>query len=322
MDILAPVQALDLQAQLADRFRDREFAAACNRWYAAWGERTDITTADWAAGNAQSLREASCFHVSADMTVMIDYASRQLAADDVFRFELLPAERGFAYFAEPLPVTDADGLTYVVRCLQWEVAFIRLDDGQEVRGLQVVYWVAPDDTGNAWMFKRERMREVTPFMRPLYPHHFSFIPHEAKVGSGDLRSDVEGGPDWLPEDIQGDATNITRLVVAFLMLLDQTVTETEDAAVPRAAAKRSARAGVAPRVTVINLRRHAGSRKAGESLVEWTRRWPVRGHWRRQRYKAEDGATIFRKIWIAPYVKGPADKPIVVSKKVYRVTPE
>ena len=47
----------------------------------------------------------------------------------------------------------------------------------------------------------------------------------------------------------------------------------------------------------------------GHRQVNWSYRWSVTGHWRH--YK--DG----RKIWIGSYVKGPEDKPLIPSVRVY-----
>jgi hypothetical protein len=39
---------------------------------------------------------------------------------------------------------------------------------------------------------------------------------------------------------------------------------------------------------------------------DWQYRWITRGHWRNQWYPS---LGEHRQIWIAPYVKGPEDKP-------------
>jgi hypothetical protein len=39
----------------------------------------------------------------------------------------------------------------------------------------------------------------------------------------------------------------------------------------------------------------------------WGYQWIVSGHWRRQYYPASDA---HKPVYIAPYVKGPADKPL------------
>lgn len=47
----------------------------------------------------------------------------------------------------------------------------------------------------------------------------------------------------------------------------------------------------------------------GKRHINWTHRWEVAGHWRTY----QDG----KRVWIASYVKGPEDKPLVQSVHVY-----
>jgi hypothetical protein len=49
-------------------------------------------------------------------------------------------------------------------------------------------------------------------------------------------------------------------------------------------------------------------------MVDWQSRWMVRGHYRNQWYAA---TKTHRTIWVASYIKGPADKPI--REPIYRV---
>lgn len=137
--------------------------------------------------------------------------------------------------------------------------------------------------------------------------------------------------------------NDARLIHALFLLLNQTVTATEIEEPDRAGRKRAVRKGLPPRVTVIRLRREVSSlgREPGESHVEWQHRWIVRGFWRWQHYGTRstwalhdgkpgshmlstDGTCTVvdcdyyrRRIWINPYVKGPVDKPLKQSEKVY-----
>jgi len=77
-------------------------------------------------------------------------------------------------------------------------------------------------------------------------------------------------------------------------------------------------------VKVIQLRRldvqsgPRGPAPAGVDPIEWSCRWVVNGHWRNQYYP---GVAEHRLIYILPFVKGPADKPLKVPKStVFTVT--
>lgn len=81
----------------------------------------------------------------------------------------------------------------------------------------------------------------------------------------------------------------------------------------RAARRESARGGslaAEQEVTFVVLRRPEGKRAAAEegASVEWKHSWVVSGHLRAQWYPSEQA---HRLIWIAPYLKGPEDAPLL-----------
>ncbi len=62
-------------------------------------------------------------------------------------------------------------------------------------------------------------------------------------------------------------------------------------------------------------------RRTGEGEhrdVEWACRWPVRSHWRNQPY-GPAGQKHYRPKWIAPYIKGPEDKPLRHPERLFAV---
>lgn len=73
-------------------------------------------------------------------------------------------------------------------------------------------------------------------------------------------------------------------------------------------------------VTCTSLRRHRYLSEAEREAEarEYSHRWIVRGHMRNQPIgprNAKDGQKYLR-VWIAPYVKGPEDKPLVLKDRV------
>lgn len=111
-----------------------------------------------------------------------------------------------------------------------------------------------------------------------------------------------------------------RLVIAFNLLLAQGITETEEWQPTRQLRRRAARRGhVLNPVTIVRLpRRQYEHAQNGESHVDWSHRWVVSGHWRKQWYAKQE---VHRPKWIAPYVKGPDDKPLLVKEKRYVFDP-
>ena len=111
--------------------------------------------------------------------------------------------------------------------------------------------------------------------------------------------------------------NAVGIIQTLWLLASQRLTVTTTRRPDRAARRRCARLKVEDGdVQVIDLRRLAHAPGGGTgSEVDWSHRWMVDGHWRNHYYPSEDK---HRQIWIAPHVKGPPDKPLVVQERVYR----
>ena len=105
---------------------------------------------------------------------------------------------------------------------------------------------------------------------------------------------------------------------ATLAFLRQRLLVIEKMQLPRGLRRSTQRSGdAAPSISVIRLReivRHGGVDL--HEQVEWTCRWLVRGHWRMQPYPK---LGLVQPKWIAPHIKGPDDKPIKHSERVFAV---
>ena len=56
--------------------------------------------------------------------------------------------------------------------------------------------------------------------------------------------------------------------------------------------------------------------EVGEFEGAWfSQRFLVRGHWKRQRYGKGRGES--KIIWVAPYIKGPEDRPLILKDRIY-----
>jgi hypothetical protein len=105
-----------------------------------------------------------------------------------------------------------------------------------------------------------------------------------------------------------------RFMVTFFRLCQQSLTRIERTHPERHARRRAERLQMRDvPVTVITLRRITTEQNVNETHVEWTRRWLVRGFWRNQWYPSEQ---VHRAIWISPFIKGPADKPLIIRDHV------
>jgi hypothetical protein len=262
------------------------------------------------------------------MSTVIEFAAAQLDDSDTFDRSLAPTGCGIVRFDKPLPITDARGKQMLIHWLTWgpvqgyrETAFGRRYDAP---GILATYWndtAEPDDV----------QRDIVASAGPDERQFLARIAGRWGVVGAEINCDGEhvGAPlQPVPADyaarILADGntpqpfTNTTRYLHALWLLLGQTVTDVREEYLPKTGAKVARRAGIPPRVTVIQLRRTAGSRGTGESLVQWSHRWVVRGHWRWQAHGPQRSER--RRLWIAPHVKGPEGKPLVATEHVYNVS--
>jgi hypothetical protein len=121
-------------------------------------------------------------------------------------------------------------------------------------------------------------------------------------------------PDGDPT-FEDEARAVYRWICAASMFVEQRLTEESSAPVGRHVAKRAAHVSVSPTCHVIHMRR-LDRRRHDETVgdgaaIDWQYQWLVRGHWRQQFYPSA-GRHVPR--WIAPYVKGPHDRPMKTPK--------
>lgn len=109
-------------------------------------------------------------------------------------------------------------------------------------------------------------------------------------------------------------------LITFFRLCQQSLTRTVKEPPDRALRRRMERVKLTPKpVTVITLRHMSAAPSHGGNPVNWSHRWTVRQHWRKQPCKV-DGVWTTRAVLIHPYVKGPDDKPLLVREHVHALT--
>jgi hypothetical protein len=105
---------------------------------------------------------------------------------------------------------------------------------------------------------------------------------------------------------------------AWLLMGQPGVTETRtftDTSTPRPAASPGPDIAPTPRVTIVELRRPIRlphDTKGKTTDRQFSRRWWVGGHWRQQACGPNHSER--RPKWIAPYIKGPQDKPLTTER--------
>ncbi len=337
-----PAQVLDYQADLYERAMQTRFQSIVADHY-----RLDrkVYIGDQAArleGDRISkimhnaFQVASAYYVDPDMTDLVVYSSTGMDESDVFRYDELPTECGFAYFEKPLILHDVRGVDLLINGLLW-FSTINVDHtGQQKSGTML-------------MLLNDHARTPDTIAREIMGQHrtgFDYDVYRAVLGTWGLigfemlYDGQQIGPEVVTADyekiaelenaglIAHEFTNIRRQVHAFWLMLNQTITKVTDSEIPRPYARRAKRAKLPARVTVVRLRRHENHNQGvGKTSVEWQHTWLVRGHWRWQPVSEHhplaegDGEGGYHaRLWVRGHVKGPEGKPLHIPTKVYHLT--
>lgn len=234
------------------------------------------------AAHDHHARTAPLWWVPSEMVDLIDVASTTVPEDSTLMAEMLVELSGVAFFGAPIIRGLAGRPLWHFNAMQWGLAHIDGRDSvlfallaRSPRGWNIVgesWWPIGDDLG-------------TPMPnRPVFDGESEGDAHATHLQDRSLAAAL-----WLVSSQKGLTTSTFERV-------------------GRPELKRARRAGLptAP-VRVLNLRSSGGGESKGGS-VDWSHRWIVRGHWRQQPYGP--GGELRRPRWIAPYVKGPEDKPL------------
>jgi hypothetical protein len=110
-------------------------------------------------------------------------------------------------------------------------------------------------------------------------------------------------------------TSVADPLAVLWALSSQTLATNTTVELDRPQRRRAARAGLptAP-FRVVYLRRLAKEGHGSKHDAEFSHRWVVSGHWRQQ--PCGPGRTQRRPTWVAPHIKGPADKPLVLKETI------
>lgn len=272
------------------------------------------------------LRFSEVFRVSADMTDLITHAATLLDDTDRWNPSLLPTEAGFVRFDKPLVLNDARGNEMLIHAMTWGPAqLVSSHERQNTLAGPL------DDEATFITMWNDMDVEPDHYLAQMLEEHGSFLRKVAGrwsfIGGEVLVSGQRMGPALLdPAQIgvtdpavSTPFTNNHRLVMAMCMLMDQTIVTTAKEK-PNIHSRRRAKERKMPQadITVVTLRRRSVSNTEAtpnESGREWHYRWVVRGHWRWAR--VGEGRQQVRRVWVAGHVKGPEDKPLRITKKVY-----
>lgn len=275
-----------------------------------------------------TLQVAYAFQVTADMTPLVIAAARGLDGTDRFTNDMMPTQAGFVRFEQPLPIKDIAGKTLLAHWMLWGPSSPVVENGV---GFSIYLWndhyTEPDDIGKEIQAEEKFKALQARLGRWGGVMEMHLVAKDVRVGPAEALPESWKQKKYTDKGMQAQAaTNATRYIFALWMLLQQMIVTHREVEIPRSHRKIAKRMNIPGRVTVIELRRHESGRNAeGESFVEWSHRWIVRGGWQ-WRHCGPDHphAQPYEKgyrcrVWIKEHQKGPSDKPLVLTEKVYRL---
>lgn len=261
---------------------------------------------------AEGIKNAETFFVSKDMTELVLAGSEVMDKTDIADPTLVPSPHGFCYFEKGVPLTDVRGKQMIVNAMLW----VKVSDDFYRVHLMNDSYREPDEIA------QEVSAEIlTPSIMKIYGRwgYIGVVNYQGQIGP--LEFDTSEYRTLLEEEGDSDFAEVSDnprpIVHSLFLMLNQTIVDVSQEEADRKLARRMKFMKLPTMVTVIQLRRKKYQKKhEGETAVEWSHRWHVRGFWRWQWYKNEEKEWTKKRIWIDPQIRGPEDKPLIVTKKV------
>jgi hypothetical protein len=255
------------------------------------------------------------------MISLVEHAAKTYDGNEPLLPTDLPTPTGFVYQQESRHFIDRWGDSLGYRYFSWWVTREpRRSPGggfHWVDGVEVALYTDPKDPSDVQM---TRMPEVVRKM-PASLVHTAFWPFDYSV-----QNLIDDSVDRLHEDVDpraiDDAEFLMKFLKTFWRLIQQRIMTITAHRADRGTRRRAERSGFladTDEIKVITLRRYKEPQDelhdTEGNVVEWSHRWIVDGHWRNQYYPS---LGMHRQIYIAPHIKGPEDRPLLVKDKVFK----
>jgi hypothetical protein len=252
-----------------------------------------------------ALSNGAPYYWAPDLCHVLEAAAQSMPMTWLLEPQVLQSPHGFMWFAEPLQlVKRSDQSMDPLRAVSWS----RLVWDPDFKGQsRVVDRGANNTADGAWFTAWVTQPESSETRQSLWP--VTTWPWRFNQTISDV---LDVFRQSTPDDRRVRQRQKACIVGAALALLEQEVFSVDHALADRGLRRRLAHAGEPdpPLIRVVRLRRQAVRHPLDDSAgaeIEWSCQWLVRGHWRQQWCP---GAHHHELRWIAPYTKGPADKPL------------
>lgn len=254
----------------------------------------------WMRGRSElavaTLQRAESFWVSADIWASIVQSSASLPGSFTLEARQLPAQCGWLWLDRPWALY---GDAFARRT--WP------DSAPAIAAISWAYARSAPDGPEGLVINAYHKSERAPYPHVAQAFESWFLSETLDQACAEAVDTTYGG-------------SIVRALLAAFLWLEQTICVAVPTTLERHAAKRLRHSRIEKALKVVVLRRadHQPAPPAGAPQpVEWSCQWLVRGHWRQQFYSSDNKHS---PRWIAPYVKGPEDKPLKPSSTVFAVT--
>lgn len=273
----------------------------------------------------RALLMSSVYAARPDTVDLVTAAAETVPYHPVLSGDELPTKYGFVRLAKPFTIRDVRDRDIRVHAVQWWPTSVRLQHpGGEQQAAAVAYviWSRSDDMEDDYSKLAQAEGDVAALWK--WPLSLSGMYPADQAAFDVSRLDVDGPLITLrvrEEDWAGSA--LTRWLLSWWMVVKEQMIEVTEEVAPRSGRRRFARAGGGvlspPTVNVVDLRRRDRTPSVGTGPgVDWSHRWTVRPHWRRQWYPS---LAQHKLKLINGYVKGPEDKPLVARPTVFDIRP-
>ncbi|GBF17791.1 hypothetical protein Br6_05198 [Rhodococcus sp. Br-6] len=259
-----------------------------------------------------STTDRYAYYASEEMTALI-LAGSETSADVSVTAADLPSPAGVAYLDQG---SDEEGLV-----LMWHIAYDELLTVQLVPASGVDEFLANDGTRRAgWGYRHANSRYLPiPGCEAFLSAPETDEPPALQLAGGFTPPVNPDVPKEKRTLYQGwTAEQILRVFLSFThMIRQEKLVESSEIAVPAGKSSGARTKGAMSPVTFLSYRRASsgapGPANTGASTRNYTRRWTVRGHWKRHWYPSENR---HHPIWIESYIAGPEGAPLKTSDKV------
>lgn len=246
---------------------------------------------------------------------LIEYAAEVLPRDDTYDTSLSPFREALIFFETPMvvpyPMRQDDGTIELIDIHMSWIAYKSLDEADMSDGIDPyhIYYVGmrfADDTYTA-------VRSIG----VVACSNHSTLGKKSDQRGLDI---LEKSGMFSAAEREIAVFNPKPFIQAMWAMFSQPImTETSIRPIEPHIRKMRKKMKNGATVRVLGVRQrvgHGGGGSGGEGGREWSHRWVVRGFWRMQRCGPKGAER--KRIWVDSYVKGPADKPLLIGDKVYR----